>query len=90
MLVFIIETLNFLFLKKVFVRLNQRVISTLMCLDLRKKEKHAHSIYLSKEKSKNDLEILMVEKIIKTNPVFILKDIDGVFQVYPSLLSSQV
>ena len=48
------------------------------------------SIYLSKEKSKNDLEILMVEKIIKTNPVFILKDIDGVFQVYPGLLSSQV
>ena len=33
MLVFIIETLNFLFLKKVFVGLNQRVISTLMCLD---------------------------------------------------------
>ena len=32
----------------------------------KKRKKHAHSIYLSKEKSKNQLEILLVEKIIKT------------------------
>lgn len=54
----LIKTLSFLFLKKVIIRLNQKIISVLMCLDMKINK---NIIFIYQEKNFKTLKLLWIE-----------------------------